>query len=142
MHAPTLLPCGAKEDVKGCRGPSTPLRRTGLGGAALRLPRSAKDDNDFAWRLGRPPPPRLAPKKRARTWAPLRPRATQNLMRAHFLYVLKLDDLEGCFWEVGGDFSSPGRGLGKAWSGGGAALRLPRSAKDDNDFAWRWRPPP
>jgi hypothetical protein len=37
-----------------------------LGGAALRLPRSAKDDNDFAWRR-RPPPPRLAPKKRART---------------------------------------------------------------------------
>ena len=31
------------------------LRRTGLGGAALRLPRSAKDDNDFAWRR-RPPP--------------------------------------------------------------------------------------
>jgi hypothetical protein len=31
-------------------------------------------------------------------------RATQKLMRSHFLYVLKLDDLDGCFWEVGSDF--------------------------------------
>jgi hypothetical protein len=57
-------------------------------------------------------------------------RATQNPLRPHFFYFLKPGDLDGCFWEVGGDFWFSGRGFEEGLERGHRCYRpLPSGAK-------------
>src|SRR6202040_3421990 len=47
-----------------------------------------------------------------------------------FLCVLELDDLKGCLQEVGGNFSSLGRGLRECWSAFAGSAKDPHRSAD------------
>ena len=93
----------------------------GFAGGKLQIPHFVRDDNLWADVGSRPL------QENARSGAPdIHPRAKIRVRGSgqecplyttlsRFLYFLKLGDLDSCFREVGGDFSSPGRGLRKAW---------------------------